>query len=73
MCPHPLVKRLMEGFLNEVYEEVPASFECPRLHERIKEIRDNHYGNSELEMSWFVVGGGEHGLLVEWKAQELQG
>ena len=39
LCAHiPLVKRQMEGFLNEVSEEIPASFECHRLHERIEEI-----------------------------------
>ena len=62
----------MEGFLNKVSEEVPASFECPRLHERIEEIRDSGYSNIELEMGWFVVGGGDQGLPVEWKARELQ-
>ena len=73
LCAHiPLVKRQMEGFLNEVSKEVPASFECPRLHERIEEIRDSRYGNSELEMGWFVVGGSDQGLPVEWKARELQ-
>ena len=42
LCAHiPLVKRQMEGFLNEVSEEIPASFECLRLHERIEEIRDS--------------------------------
>ena len=73
LCAHiPLVKRQMEGFLNKVSEEVPASFECPQLHERIEEIRDSRYGNSELEMGWFVVGGGDQGLPVEWKPRELQ-
>ena len=62
----------MEGFLNEVSEEFLVSFECPRLHEQVEEIRDSHYGNSELEMGWFVVGGGDQGLPVEWKARELQ-
>ena len=37
----------------------------------MEELRENIYGNSELEVGWFVVGGGEHGIPVDWKAREI--
>jgi hypothetical protein len=29
------------------------------------------YGQSDLETGWFVVGGGDNGVPVDWSAREL--
>ena len=71
LCAHiPLVRRQMEKFTDEVSEDVPSSSVCPSLHERVEALRENRY-SSELKMGWFVVGGDDGGLPVEWKAREL--
>ena len=59
----PLVKGQMESFVAEVSEDIPASNFCPRLHQRIEELREKCYNRSELEIGWFVVGGGEEGTI----------
>ena len=72
LCSHlPLVKEQMESFIDEVSEDIPASNVCPRLHERIEELREKRYGRSELEEGWFVIGGGEGQMPVNWSAREL--
>ena len=62
------MRRQIERFIDEVSEDVLSSSVCPRLHERVEELRENIYGNSELEVGWFFVGGGKHRIPVEWKA-----
>ena len=62
----PLVKGQMESFVAEV------SNVCPRLHQRIEELQEKRYGRSELELGWFVVGGGEDQVPVNWSARELE-
>ena len=61
----------MESFIDEESEDVPSSSVCPRLNERVKALRENLYGNIELEMGWF--GGGDHGIPVDWQAREIRG
>ena len=73
LCSHlPLVKEQMESFIDEVSEDIPASNVCPCLHERIEELREKRYGHSELEEGWFVIGGGEGQMPVNWSARELR-
>ena len=35
------------------------------------EIREKHYRTSELEVRWFVIGGGADGMPVVWRSWEL--
>ena len=68
----PLVKGQMERFVAEVSEDIPASNVCPRLRQRIEELREKRLGRSELEIGWFVVSGGKDQVPVNWSAQELE-
>ena len=68
----PLVKGQMESFVAEVSEDTRAFNVCFRLHQRIEELREKSYGRSELELGWFVVGGGEDQVPVNWSARELE-
>ena len=52
----PLVRRNIEKFTDEVSADVPS------LHEQVEALCENRYGSSELEMGWFVGGGGDGGL-----------
>ena len=62
----------MESFVAEVSEDIPAFNVCPPLYQRIEERREKRYGRSELEVGWFVVGGGEDQVPVNWSARELE-
>ena len=44
---------------------------CLRLHQRTEELREKRYGRSELEIGWFVIGGGKDQMPVNWSAREL--
>ena len=72
LCSHlPLVKEQMESFIDEVSQDIPASNVCPHQHEWIEELREKRYSRSELEEGWFVIGGGEGQMPVNWSAREL--
>jgi hypothetical protein len=62
------VKEQMASFIDEVSQDIPASNVCPHLHERIEELQEKCYGCSELEEGWFVIGGGECQMPVNWSA-----
>ena len=70
-CDIPLVKEQIERFIVQVSKEDPAAYVCPRLSQRVDEIREMCYSQSDLETGWFVVGGGDNGVPVDWSAREL--
>lgn len=73
LCSHvPLVKRQMQRYIEEVSKIDPDDFVCPRLSQRVHEIRDYRFGQSELETGWFVVREGDGKVPVDWVAREMQ-
>ncbi|CAB4004365.1 Hypothetical predicted protein [Paramuricea clavata] len=60
LCSH--IPLAIEQIIVEVSKEDPAAYFCPRLNQRVDEIREMCYGQSDLETGWFVIGGGNNGV-----------